>query len=668
MVRRRQTLGPMAEGTLLWEPSASTRDRAAMTRYLGWLKAKRGLSFDSYDALWRWSVTDLEAFWATIWEFFGVVERRPYTRILAERRVFGAQWCPGAELNYAEHALRRRDDHPAVLFRSEAGPLVTLTYAELTRQVAAIAAALRRLGVRRGDRVVAYMPNVPEALVAFLAAASLGAIWSSCPPEFGIRSVVDRFRQIEPRVLFAVDGYRHQGKTYDRRDALAEIQGQLPTLETTVLLPFLPGDPASGEKRNVHLWQDLLAATQPSGLTFEPVPFDHPLWVVYSSGTTGLPKAIVHGHGGILLEHFKALSLHMDLGPDDRFFWFTTTGWMMWNLLIGGLLVGGTVILYDGSPTYPDIRALWRLAEQTGMTYFGTSAPYILGCMKTGVNPAAEFDLSRLRGLGSTGAPLPPEGFQWVYEKVKSDLLLGSISGGTDVATAFVLSCPLLPVHAGEIQVRGLGAKIEAYDERGRPLVGEVGELVVTEPLPSMPLFFWNDPEKRRYTASYFETYPGIWRHGDWIRITARGSCVIYGRSDSTLNRGGVRIGTSEFYRVVEDMPEVLDSLVVDTGQFGSEGRLLLFLVLRGGTHLDEPLRGRIRQKLRDELSPRHSPDEIHAIAEVPRTINGKKLEVPVKRILSGTPPDAAASRDSMSNPQALEFFVQLAERITKRR
>lgn len=636
-----------------------------MARYLAWLQTHRGLTFESYDALWRWSVTDLEDFWATIWEFCDVRAHRPYDRILEERRVEHARWCPGALLNYAEHALVRRDGHPAVLFRSEDRPLATLTYADLICEVAAIAAALRRMGVGRGDRVAAYLPNVPEALVAFLASASIGAIWSSCPPEFGIRSVVDRFRQIEPRVLFAANGYRYQGRAYDRMDAVADLVRRLPTVETTVLVPHLAeARTAAGDLRNVRLWQDLLASSDAPALACEPVPFDHPLWILYSSGTTGLPKAIVQGHGGILLEHLKALMLHLDLGVEDRFFWFTTTGWMMWNFLVSGLLVGATIILYDGSPTYPDMRALWRLAEDTGMTYFGTSAPYILACMKAGLHPGREFDLSRLRALGSTGAPLPPEGFQWVYDRVREDLLLGSISGGTDVCTAFVLSCPLLPVHAGEIQCRGLGAAVAAFDEQGRPVVGEVGELVLTEPLPSMPVGFWNDPGMRRYHASYFEMFPGVWRHGDWVKITPRGSCVIYGRSDSTLNRGGVRIGTSEFYRVVEDLPEVLDSLIVDTGRLGRQGRLLLFVVLREGTALDEALRARLKRKLREELSPRHVPDEIYAIPEVPRTLSGKKLEVPIKRILDGTPPEAACSPDALSNPQALAVFVDLAARM----
>ena len=660
--------GAVPEGTVLWEPSADAIARAAITRYLEWLKASRGLAFRSYAELWQWSVTDLEAFWASIWEFCGVTAHRPYTRILADRRLPGARWCPGAELNYAEHALRRRDEHPAVLFRSEDRPLVSLTYAELARQVAAVAGALRQMGVGRGDRVVGYLPNIPEAVVAFLASASLGAIWSSCPPEFGIRSVVDRFRQIEPRVLFAVDGYRYHGRAYDRRDAVAEIRRQIPTLETAIVVPSLaPGPEAAAGLPGVHLWPDLLAGARAAPpLRCDPVPFDHPLWILYSSGTTGLPKAIVHSHGGVLLEHLKAIRLHLDLGEEDRFFWFTTTGWMMWNFLIGGLMVGATIVLYDGSPAYPDMRALWRLAAETGMTYFGTSAPFIQACMKAGIEPGREADLRRLRGLGSTGAPLPPDGFQWVYEHVSRDLLLGSLSGGTDACAAFVLMCPILPVCAGEIQCRGLGAKVEAFDEQGRAVIGEVGELVLTEPLPSMPVGFWNDPEMRRYRASYFETYPGVWRHGDWIKITPRGSCVIYGRSDSTLNRGGVRIGTSEFYRVVEEMPEVVDSLVVDTGRLGREGRLLLFVALRGGAALDDALRARIRQKLREELSPRHSPDAIYQIAEIPRTLNGKKLEVPVKRILDGTPPETAVSRDAMSNPESLQVFIDLARGLTK--
>jgi acetoacetyl-CoA synthetase len=656
---------PAAEGTVLWEPTAEVRARATITRYLEWLR-RRGLSFDSYEALWEWSVRDLEAFWTSMWEFLGVKAARPAGgAVLPHRRVERAEWFPGALLNFAEHALRRRDDGPGMIAYSETRPARTLSHRDVARDVGRAAAALRRLGVRRGDRVAAYLPNIPEAASAFLASAGIGAIWSSCPPEFGTRSVVERFRQIEPRVLLAVDGYRYNGRAYDRLAAVREIAGALPSVEAVVLLPYLNDRPDLARLRDVRLWQETMAAAPvPSAddaFEPEPVPFDHPLWILYSSGTTGLPKAIVHGHGGVLLELLKILRLHLDIGPDDRFFWFSTTGWMMWNVVVSSLLAGATAILYDGSPAYPDLTALWRLAADTKMTYFGTSAPFVLSCMKARLEPGRTFDLSRLRGLGSTGAPLTPEGFAWVYERVNPSLLLGSISGGTDVATAFVLSCPLLPVRAGEIQCRGLGARVEAWDEHGRPVIDEVGELVVTEPMPSMPVGFWNDPGGSRYHESYFERFPGVWRHGDWIKITPRGSCVIYGRSDSTLNRAGVRMGTSEFYRVVEELPEVVDSLVIDTGELGREGRLLLFVVLREGATLDDRLQTAIRDRLRAQLSPRHVPDEIHQIAEVPRTLNGKKLEVPVKRILAGGAAERAASRDALANPAALDAFVRLA-------
>src|SRR5215218_6964375 len=632
-----------------------------MTRYLRWLAERRGLEFGSYDEAWRWSVDDLDGFWSSIWEFFQVGGPAP-SPALAERRMPGARWFPDARLNHAELSLRRRDDHPALLFANEAGELGTVSYAELAGQVAAAAAGLRRLGVAKGDRVVAYLPNAPETVVAMLATASIGAIWSSCAPEFGVSSVVDRFAQIEPKVLVAVDGYRYGGAWHDRRGALAEISRRLPTLEGTVLVtgPGREGSP-SGDEGGTTTWERLLEDGAGAELAFEPVPFDHPLWVLYSSGTTGLPKAIVHGHGGIALELLKSISLHLDLGPADRFFWFTTTGWMMWNFLVGGLLLGATVVLYDGSPGHPDMGALWRLASSTRMGYFGTSAAYVLACMKAGIEPARDVDLAALRSIGSTGSPLPPEGFAWLYRHVAADMLVGSVSGGTDVCTAFVTSCPLLPVYPGDIQCRALGAKVESFDEHGRSVVGQVGELVVTEPLPSMPLYFWNDPDGERYRDSYFSTWPGVWRHGDWIEITERGTCIISGRSDSTLNRGGVRMGTAEFYRVVEGLDEVTDSLVVDASDPGGEGRLLLFVVLRAGTELDDDLRGRIRAAVRAELSPRHAPDRIEAIAEVPRTLSGKKLEVPVKRVLSGVPLEQAVSEGALANPDAIHQVVALA-------
>jgi acetoacetyl-CoA synthetase len=637
----------------MWTPSPERVERSNLARYLRWLRERRGLRFGSYDELWDWSVADLDGFWASIWEFFEVGGPAP-SPALAERRMPGARWFPGAALNHAELSLRRQDDHPALLFGNEDGELGTVSYAELRRRVAAAAAGLRRLGVAKGDRVAAYLPNVPETVVAMLATASIGAIWSSCAPEFGVSSVVDRFAQIEPKVLVAVDGYRYDGAWHDRRDALAEIRRRLPTLAATVLVG---GSAANG----MTAWERLLAHGAGAELAFEPVAFDHPLWVLYSSGTTGLPKAIVHGHGGIALELLKSISLHLDLGPADRFFWFTTTGWMMWNFLVGGLLGGSTVVLYDGSPGHPDMGALWRFAERTGLTYFGTSAAFVLASAKAGVDPAREADLSALHSIGSTGSPLPPEGFAWLYQHVAADVLVGSTSGGTDVCTSFVTSCPLLPVYPGEIQCRALGAKVESFDDQGRPVVGRVGELVVTEPLPSMPLFLWNDPDGERYRDSYFSTWPGVWRHGDWLEITDRGTCIITGRSDSTLNRGGVRTGTAEFYRVVEGLDEVVDSLVVDVSDPGGEGRLLLFVVLRPEVELDDGLRRRIRAAVRADLSPRHVPDRIQAIAEVPRTLSGKKLEVPVKRVLAGTPVERAVSEGALANPKAIHEVVALA-------
>lgn len=647
-------------GRLLWRPPEDLVRDAVLTRYLSWLDRRQGRAFGSYDELWRWSVEDLEGFWTSMWEFFEVGSHAPFGRALAERRMPGARWFPGARLNYAEHALAEPDDRPALVFRREDGARAELTRAELREAVARAAAGLRRLGVGPGDRVAAFLPNAPEAAIAFLATASLGAVWSSCSPDFGTRAVVDRFRQIEPAVLLAVDGYRYGGREHDRSAVVAEIASELPGLRRVVVVPYLRDAPP--ELPGSTTWSELIGDRE--DLRFEAVPFDHPLWILYSSGTTGLPKAMLQGHGGILLEHLKALALHLDLGPEDRFFWFTTTGWMMWNFLLSGLLVGASVVLYDGSPAHPDLGAVWRLAEETEMTYLGTSAPYLHACMKAGIEPASIADLSRLRSVGSTGAPLSPEGFGWAYRHVKPDLWLGSISGGTDLCTAFVGSCPLLPVHAGEIQCRCLGAKVEAFDPDGRSLVGEVGELVLTEPMPSMPVRFWNDPDDRRYRGSYFDVFPGVWRHGDWIEITDRGSCIITGRSDATLNRAGVRVGTSELYRVVDALPGVRESLVVDTGRLGEEGRLLLFVALDGSTELDDELRSTIANQIRSQLSPRHVPDMTLQVPDIPKTLNGKRLEVPVKRLFMGADPDEVATPGAMSDPAAFDAFVRLAREL----
>ena len=657
--------------TLLWEPTAVLKEQAIVTDYMRWLKREKGLTMQSRGALWQWSVDHLEDFWASLWEYFHINAANPYTSVLKERKMPGAQWFSGAELSYAEHMFRHAtSERPALLFQAENRPLREVSWDELHRKTGAIAHALRELGVRRGDRVVSYMPNIPETLMAFLACASIGAIWSSCSPDFGTSSVIDRFKQIEPKVLFAVDGYQYGGKQFDRRAIVADIQRELPTLQHTILLPYLDQQATTAGLANAALWDDLLA--NDAALTFEQLPFDHPLWVLYSSGTTGLPKAIVQGQGGILLEHLKQLSFELDLKPGDRFFWFTTTGWMMWNLLIDGLLAGATVLLYDGSPAYPDIGALWNYAQDTGMTLFGTSAGYITSCMKAGIEPRRgaglprPCDLSKLRGLGSTGSPLPPEGFRWVYEQVKPDIWLASISGGTDVCSAFVGGSILLPVYAGELQCRSLGASVQAFDEQGKPLIGEVGELVITEPMPSMPLFFWNDPGNKRYLESYFTVYPGVWRHGDWIQITERGSAIIYGRSDSTINRQGIRMGSSELYRVIEGFPEVLDSLIVGVELPGGNYYMPLFVVLRDGVPLDDALKTRIKQALRRNISPHHVPDEILAIAEAPYTLSGKKMEVPVKKLLMGLPIEKAVSRDAMKNPHMLDYFVEFARNFNR--
>lgn len=651
-------------GDVLWTPPADVRERSRIGDYLRWLAEHRGLEFADYDALWQWSVTDLPAFWRSVWDYFEVVAHTPPTATLTDRTMPGTRWFPGATLNYAENVLRmpgRGDDDPVVIAHGQTRAPETLTAGQLREQVRRVAAGLRRLGVGKGDRVAAYAPNIPETYVLLLATASLGAIFSSCAPEFGTRSVTDRWQQIEPTVLVAVDGYRYGDKPVDRRAEVAAIRAALPSLRHTVGIAYL--DPAGAPPEGALSWAELAAETDES-LAFTPVPFGHPLYVLYSSGTTGLPKPIVHGHGGILLEHLKMLALHHDLGPADRFFWFTTTGWMMWNFLVSGPAVGAAIVLFDGNPGHPDLGALWRLAAETRTTYFGTSAPFLLACRKAGLVPKESADLSALRGVGSTGAPLPVEGFTWVYENVGDRLQLQSLSGGTDVCTGFVGGVPLLPVHAGEITCRALGAKVEARSADGTPVIGQLGELVITEPMPSMPVGFWNDTDGSRYREAYFEVYPGVWRHGDWITINERGGCVITGRSDATLNRGGVRLGTAEFYSVVEGLDEVVDSVVVHLeDDEGGAGELLLFVVLAEGLELDDELRRKICRELRTALSPRHVPDEIHQVRAVPRTLSAKKLEVPVKKILTGTPVDNAAAKGALANPESLTAFAAFAQR-----
>ncbi len=631
---------------VLWTPPDSLLQRATLGAY------RRERGFDTYRDLWGWSVSDLDGFWASIWDRFGVGERGE--TVLASREMPGAQWFPGTLVNYAEHVFRGKDDSSvAIVAGGEDRADVEWTWGELRSLTRRIAAGLRALGVQRGDRVVAYMPNVPETAAAFLATASIGAIWSSCSPDFGARSVIDRFAQIEPKVLLAVRTYQYNGRRFDRTEALDAIVEAMPGLQSTVVV---------GEES----WDSLTARDEE--LAFERVPFDHPLWVLYSSGTTGLPKAIVQGQGGILLEHLKMLHLHLDAQAGDRLFWFTTTGWMMWNFIVSGLLTDATVLLYDGSPGHPDMGALWDFAARTRMTTFGTSASYIGACMKAGVEPGEGRDLRALRAVGSTGSPLSPEGFRWVYEHVGSDTWLFSTSGGTDLCTAFVGGVLELPVYEGELQAPALGASVESWDPDGKPLIGEVGELVITKPMPSMPIYFWGDEDGSRYRDAYFDTYPGIWRHGDWIEITERGTAIITGRSDATINRGGIRMGTAEIYRAVMAVDAVTDALVVDVPIEGADAWMPLFVVLRDGAILDDDVVAQIRTRVREDCSPRHVPSDVIQVAQVPRTLSGKVLELPVKRILMGTPPEKAAARDSLANPDALDAFVELASRRNPRR
>ncbi|MEQ8703466.1 MAG: acetoacetate--CoA ligase [Phaeodactylibacter sp.] len=652
----------------LWAPTEAFQQQSRLAHYRQWLHKNHQLDFEDYHSLWSWSVAEPAAFWASLWDYFEIIAHQPYSAVLSDDPMPDTKWFEGSTLNYAEHIFRNRTkEHPALMAQSESRPLHSLSWAELEEQVAAFAAFLKAQGVEKGDRVVGFLANTEESTIAFLAACSLGAVWSSCSPDFGASSVVDRFQQIEPKVLIAVDGYTYNGKPYDKTAVVREIVAALPTLKRVVLVPFLNEAVQAGSIPGGLRWDDALN-TPHEGLQFEAVPFEHPIWVLYSSGTTGIPKAITHGHGGVLLEHLKYLAFHNDVHPGERFFWFSTTGWMMWNFVQGALLVGATPVLYDGSPASPDMNTMWAFAEKARINHFGTSAPFLVASMKKGIKPSAQFDLSALRSIGSTGAPLPPEAFDYVYAHIKEDLWLCSMSGGTDVCTAFVGGCPERPVYIGEIQCRALGCALYAYDDNGQPLQEEVGEMVITKPMPSMPIYFWKDANKARYRESYFELFPGIWRHGDWVKITARDSLVILGRSDATLNRHGVRIGTAEIYRAVNKVRAVKDSLIVNLELEGGRHYMPLFVLMNEGAPLTEEVKKELNTTLRQTYSPRHVPDEIIAISDIPYTISGKKLEAPVKKILLGYPIEKAANPDAMRNPESLDFFVAFAKQVSPKK
>ncbi|MEU5435963.1 acetoacetate--CoA ligase [Streptomyces sp. NPDC020719] len=647
----------------LWQPGPDRIAGARITAFQTWAAERYGAPAEGgYEALHRWSVAELDTFWEAVADWFDVRFSTPYETVLADRSMPGAQWFPGASLNYAEHALRTaedpaRADDAALLYVDESHEPVAVSWARLRREVGSLAAELRALGVRPGDRVSGYLPNIPQAVTALLATAAVGAVWTSCAPDFGARSVLDRFQQVEPVVLFTVDGYRYGGKEHDRTDVVAELRRELPTLRAVVHIPLL----GTAAPQGTLEWSSLTESDNEP--VFEQVPFDHPLWVLYSSGTTGLPKAIVQSQGGILLEHFKQLGLHCDLGPEDRFFWYTSTGWMMWNFLVSGLLTGTTVVLYDGSPGYPETGAQWGIAERTGATLFGTSAAYVMACRKAGVHPARDYDLARVKCVATTGSPLPPDGFRWLHDEVRDDLWIASVSGGTDVCSCFAGAVPTLPVHIGELQAACLGTDLQAWDPQGKPVVGEVGELVVVNPMPSMPIRFWNDPDGSRYRDSYFEMFPGVWRHGDWITITDHGSVIIHGRSDSTLNRQGVRMGSADIYEVVERLPEIRESLVIGLEEPEGGYWMPLFVHLAEGAVLDDALRTKIKQAIREELSPRHVPDEIIEAPGVPHTLTGKRIEVPVKRLLQGTPLEKAVNPGSVDNLDLLRFYEAVARK-----
>lgn len=649
----------------LWEGSDAFKSKSHLHAYGEWLEENHDLKFHNYHDLWQWSTDNIEDFWESIWQYFKIKSHSPYSKVLSSYDMPNCNWFEGATLNYTEHIFRAsKPKETAIYFNNESGINQEISWQELERKVAAMASYLKSLGVSKGDRVVAFLPNVPEATIGFLAANSIGAIWSSTSPDFGTESVVNRFTQIKPKVLIAVDGYSYNGKPYNKTDIVKDIVSELPTLKKVILLPYL-NKSALDNFSETYIDINTVFETKGDKLQFQPVDFNHPIWVLYSSGTTGLPKAIVHSHGGILLEHLKYMAFHNDVHEGERYFWFTTTGWMMWNFLQSALLMGASIVLYDGSPTYPKFDALWRFSDELNINHFGTSAPYLVANMKKEIQPKTAHNLSSIRSISSTGAPLPSEAFDYVYNAIKTDVWLCSMAGGTDVCTAFVGGIPTYAVHSGEIQCRALGVSLHALNHKGEPVKDELGEMVIDKPMPSMPIYFWNDENNARYKASYFEDYPGKWRHGDFIKINSKtDGLVIYGRSDATLNRHGIRIGTSEIYSAVNKIDAIEDALIVNIELDEGKHYMPLFVKLKPDFELAEALKSEINQQLKTDYSPRHVPDDIIEVADIPYTISGKKMEAPIKKILMKMPIETSINLDAMRNPESVDFFIEFAKQM----